>query len=910
VCTASDACHVAGTCDPNSGACSNPSAPDGTACTGSNKCLQAYACAGGTCTGSNPVTCTASDQCHSAGACDPASGICNNPSAQDGTPCTGGNKCLQAYACLSGACVGSNPVACTASDPCHVTGTCDSTTGVCSNPLAPDGTSCNDGNACTTSDVCTAGQCTGTPGGCSSDGGVADATVASDASSDAGSLPLTRIQAARSAYLAGATAIDLSGDGQPDWFLTGAQDGGPPTKQWIDLDHNGIAEWTRTTTAQGWTTTDDHDQDGQPDFVQVVTLSSNGGFSIVTTTYKGALPATRATITNASAGASLAFETIETYDPTSSSFTVVVAHFVPSAYQQSASGGANLTVDPSCAEYAAGFIDQALGAAAADGINCLDTANPLLSMELVQLLATQQITVQCNDATDGRACGQAAVNAPGPAGGQAPDITLYPHNCTINTVATLAPVLFHELLHSLIPVTVSNHNAAYGGNDPVYGCQLWCFGDPSTSTPAFTDFCRAKQCNDNQCGDGLCTSRCDPATGACTDNDTPVHDGQRCQLDDGCGPFFCNNGACDQTDPQNPGAFCELVCQCTSRGTLSSCECGPGTTCLNADHTDTICCAEGQVCSAGQCCPINTPDNCSGSCVNTQTDPNNCGGCGIPCAESGGTAGCINGQCCANPCEPLASDLQAVCCPDGYECTNGSCCPAGQAFCGGTCTDTSSDPNNCGSCGNRCPAGLSSCSGSQCICNPCSHAGETQDPTTCLCACPAGTTLCSPPNSSGGACVNTQSDANNCGVCGNACPAGEACVSGQCNNCASSCGTTCCAAGQSCCGTNCVDLSSDSNNCGTCGHQCPSPLGCFGSACRCPGQGTFVCESRSNQNGQFTHACCDSDPAFLYANCNSFGFVPASCCPAGSMACPPSYCCDAATEACSSANGGSCVKIR
>jgi RHS repeat-associated protein len=161
-CTASDACHVAGTCNPATGACSNPAASDGTACTGSNPCNQTYACVAGSCTGSNPVTCTASDACHVAGTCNPATGACSNPAAADGTVCTGSDLCNQTYACVGGACTGSNPVTCKASDQCHVAGTCDSSTGACSNPAASNGTACNDGNACTTGDACQAGACAGT----------------------------------------------------------------------------------------------------------------------------------------------------------------------------------------------------------------------------------------------------------------------------------------------------------------------------------------------------------------------------------------------------------------------------------------------------------------------------------------------------------------------------------------------------------------------------------------------------------------------------------------------------------------------------------------------------------------------------------------------------------------------------
>jgi hypothetical protein len=42
-----------------------------------------------------------------------------------------------------------------------VAGTCDPGSGTCSNPAAPDGTTCNDGNPGTQNDVCQAGVCSG-----------------------------------------------------------------------------------------------------------------------------------------------------------------------------------------------------------------------------------------------------------------------------------------------------------------------------------------------------------------------------------------------------------------------------------------------------------------------------------------------------------------------------------------------------------------------------------------------------------------------------------------------------------------------------------------------------------------------------------------------------------------------------
>ena len=160
-CAPLDQCHVAGTCDPATGACSNPNAADGTTCSDGDSCTQTDTCQTGTCTGASPVVCTATDQCHIAGTCDPATGVCSNPNAADGTTCSDGDGCTQTDTCTAGTCSGANPVTCTALDQCHVAGTCDSATGTCSNPTVADGTACDDTDACTQTDACQAGACTG-----------------------------------------------------------------------------------------------------------------------------------------------------------------------------------------------------------------------------------------------------------------------------------------------------------------------------------------------------------------------------------------------------------------------------------------------------------------------------------------------------------------------------------------------------------------------------------------------------------------------------------------------------------------------------------------------------------------------------------------------------------------------------
>jgi hypothetical protein len=167
-------CHVGGTfyapndpdpqnhcqsCQPSKSTAALSSVTNGTACSDGNACTRTDTCQAGICTGGNPVVCTASDQCHAAGTCTPATGVCSNPAKADGTACNDGNACTQTDACQAGVCTGQNPVVCTASDQCHVVGTCDPSTGVCSNPTALDGTACDDGNQCTTSPFCSGGVC-------------------------------------------------------------------------------------------------------------------------------------------------------------------------------------------------------------------------------------------------------------------------------------------------------------------------------------------------------------------------------------------------------------------------------------------------------------------------------------------------------------------------------------------------------------------------------------------------------------------------------------------------------------------------------------------------------------------------------------------------------------------------------
>ena len=162
VCRPQSQCHLAGTCNPRPGSARTRRSERHRSATTATSAPPARRCQAGQCVGGTPVVCPAQPVPRTRGSATRAR-------ASAPTPEQGPRDALQRRQRLHARTTsarrrqlrGGTPVVCTASDQCHDAGTCNPATGVCSNPAKPNGTACNDGNACTQTDTCQAGVCTG-----------------------------------------------------------------------------------------------------------------------------------------------------------------------------------------------------------------------------------------------------------------------------------------------------------------------------------------------------------------------------------------------------------------------------------------------------------------------------------------------------------------------------------------------------------------------------------------------------------------------------------------------------------------------------------------------------------------------------------------------------------------------------
>jgi hypothetical protein len=245
------------------------------------------------------------------------------------------------------------------------------------------------------------------------------------------------------------------------------------------------------------------------------------------------------------------------------------------------------------------------------------------------------------------------------------------------------------------------------------------------------------------------------------------------------GAVTCSAGACTV-----PASSCKAgFAHCTG-GADSGCETNIATktdcgACGKSCPANTpVCAGSGSTYACVSGCPAATPTLCSGTtCVDTTKDALNCGTCGKACTTTVTHATAV---CSASAC--------------GFQCT-----ASYPNTCSGACVDFQTDAANCGKCGNACTGGQQ-CIGGACQCtgstHPCSGTCVAATDTTacgascvqctapsggsvscngtsCVPACPGGTSLCN------GVCVNTQTDKGNCGACGRSCAPGS-CSAGSC----------------------------------------------------------------------------------------------------------------------------------
>ncbi|MBI2895607.1 MAG: hypothetical protein HYY06_18770 [Deltaproteobacteria bacterium] len=189
-------------------------------------------------------------------------------------------------------------------------------------------------------------------------------------------------------------------------------------------------------------------------------------------------------------------------------------------------------------------------------------------------------------------------------------------------------------------------------------------------------------------------------------------------------------------------------------------------------------CGDGPACDGGQtstCCPGQPA-----SCVDLQTDDDNCGGCSSSCVAPTSQAAksdhCLDGECvCGDVGEACEGTLDSTCCAD----------EGGAA----SCHDIRSDPAHCGECGKACDPTIGNiCRVAQCVCGipediavdaaPCENP-DAPDADSLDSCCPDPEF---PDDPDYFTCVDLDANFNHCGECGNGCNEGQECVGGECQD--------------------------------------------------------------------------------------------------------------------------------
>lgn len=240
--------------------------------------------------------------------------------------------------------------------------------------------------------------------------------------------------------------------------------------------------------------------------------------------------------------------------------------------------------------------------------------------------------------------------------------------------------------------------------------------------PESRDACEVVNCDEGTClttriicepDDACHTAQCQPTTGECLV--TPI----ACTPSDACSVATCNQttGECESAPkacvPRDRchTAACDLA---TGDCVQTPIACEASDTCHEATcDPETGSCSERAivVCANGSCC--------DGACVDTETDPRNCGECGHLCALG---ENCRQGLCFCGETDSLCAFYGMMCCDDicrcegrgkylSYEtCGLVSSCPPGSTPCEGN--------TGCGRETRVCCPGGTSCHPTKPVCYP------------------------------------------------------------------------------------------------------------------------------------------------------------------------------------------------
>lgn len=296
------------------------------------------------------------------------------------------------------------------------------------------------------------------------------------------------------------------------------------------------------------------------------------------------------------------------------------------------------------------------------------------------------------------------------------------------------------------------------------GCEINTDQDPKNCGGCGHDCFATNPSTNWVCQGGQCAvSTCPSGKGDCNGNSS-----------DGCETSLAS-------DPKNC-AFCGNDCSTAVQHATATCansKCGYST------------------CDAGWAdCDGNPANGCE---QDVATDPNHCGACGNACSATNGLPACVNGSCtiacdtgygncdgnAKNGCETNLKTSPNHCgsCSTACSTTNaipscvsGSCqlsCQAGFSDCdnnksNGCEKNTSTDVNNCGTCGYTCGAHVFHTSGVACTAGTCSYTGS----------CNAGWADCD--NNKANGCEADLTNNATCGNCATSCKGGQNCVGGTC----------------------------------------------------------------------------------------------------------------------------------